>query len=150
PSHEPRDVVVAHNAGGQTLRAVRRERANLPLLRIEPECDEALVVHPEVAIESLLQLARTPPQLEPARAVTRCGRQRSHELERHVVVALDLARGDRRIDLTPILVDDGVLAVLPALVPRAVARLRQILDVAVAIAIAVLLRPLEHALRRIH
>src|SRR5690606_40609906 len=57
------------SAGGQTLRAVRRERANLPLLRIEPECDEALVVHPEVAIESLLQLARTPPQLEPARAV---------------------------------------------------------------------------------
>ena len=43
PAHEPRHVLVADDAGGQTVPGVRRHGADLPLVRVEAEGDAAFV-----------------------------------------------------------------------------------------------------------
>src|SRR5918992_1581170 len=59
-----------------------------------------------------------------------------HALPRRVPVALDLAGGDRRRHPPAVLVEDGVVAVLPALVLGADGRLGQVLEIPVAVAVA--------------
>ena len=54
-----------------------------------------------------------------------------------IPVALQLAGGDRRRHRRAVVVDDRVAAVLPALVLRALARPRLVLEIAVPVAIAV-------------
>jgi hypothetical protein len=69
-------------------------------------------------------------------------------LERREVITLNLANGDGRLDLGAILIHDRIDAVLPALMPRSSRRAHEVLDVSIAVPIAIpddsSLTPSEH------
>ena len=124
---------------------VRRERVDRLLVRVEPDdVIAASLVRPEVAVEAgeeLLGLERET-ACEVGVAHHPLGELGDTQL-RIVDVALDLRRCDRQVRDPPVAELDAVPRVLPALVPQALGRARAVLDVAVVVAVAEPVDPLE-------
>ena len=148
--HDGLGLVVVDDAAPQQVADVGRERVDLPLLAVQREREAAALREPEVAVEARLapplpvRAARPAPRRPRSRArAARSAawrRTRSPGSRRRRAAA---ARACRRAN------DDRVPRVLPALVLEAglgVAPL--VLDVAVAVAVAVLVDPLERRARR--
>ena len=124
---------------------VRGHRFHEAFARIHREREEPFLFDPPVAIEALLQLRRVLPVRPGGVALAEHPRHHRHQTLGGKPVALQLACRDGRGHRTPIVVDDGVAAVLPALVLGAHLRARLVFEISVAIAIAVLARPVENA-----
>jgi hypothetical protein len=75
--------------------------------------------------------------------------QHRHQLLRHIPVALQLARADRRLDRRAILRDHALARIAPALMLGALGRAREILEIAIPVGIAVGAGPIHDAPRRV-
>src|SRR5207302_10957386 len=123
---------------------VRGHRVDLPLLAVEGERVAAERLDPEIAIEALTQGRRV--AFQPAgqlRVVPDITGQASRPDASVVRVALDLAGCDRPLRHRAVLEKDRIPGVLPALIGQAFLRARLVLEVAVPIAVAVTLDPLD-------
>src|SRR5436309_2763099 len=110
--------------GGDALADVGRQGAHEALVRIHGEREEALVLDPPVAIEAFLERHGALPVRLRILVLAYCPREDGEDLLSGVPVALELA-GTRRIGNDgAVVVDDGVSAVLPALVLRSLRRPR--------------------------
>src|SRR5438093_7226413 len=123
------------------------DRADRPLVAVQPEIEGALLLPPEALVEFVIEAGcplphllgplRLPPDLKGLR----------HPQQGIEGIPLQLAErmGERRD--AAVLVANGVVRVLPTLTVEAARRARLVLLKAVAVAVAVLEHPLERRLR---
>ena len=116
-------------------------------MTVETEGDKSEIVHPEVAIEARFEIARLVPEPKrPSLFAADC-RDDRHRLHGREVIALNLAGSQRWIDGAPVLIDNSIVAVFPALVARTLLGMGLIFQIAVAIQITGFLRPFENSNR---
>ena len=144
----PRDrlgLVLVDDPAPEQMADVGRDRVHRPLLAVECKREAVDPLDPEVAVEALLQLVRLP--LQPCgqfRIAPDLAREPRAASLRVVDVALDLAHGARRRRERAVAVDDRGVRVLPALVVEPRLRVPAlVLDVAIAVEVAVAVDPLE-------
>ena len=140
-------LVLVGDPAPEQVPDVRRERPHLPLLSVQGEREELPVVHPEILVEPLPEIVGLPlePVREPVVAPDLAGEPRAADL-RVVDVSLELARRSRKRGERAVREEDRVPGVLPALVLEAGLRVAAlVLDVAVAVPVAVLVDPFERS-----
>ena len=118
----------------RALRAVERERI------------EALVFHPEVAVEAVEEILRLSPQRSGGRPVAEEARDVGGPDEGGVGVALHLGERNGRRGEGAGRMADGILGVLPAMVHETQLGARHVLEIAIAVAVASRMHPRERSL----
>ena len=136
---DPRPQAVAH---------VGRQPVHRRLVGVEGHGEEAVLVEPEVPVEGRLEGLGPGPELLGQLGVAAFGGEVGAGHEGGVDVALHLAHGDRGPGQAAVGEADGVPGVLPALVDQAPVGGPLVLDVAVAVLVAVGGDPLQRPVGR--
>src|SRR5215470_10562740 len=103
--HDISRVRTVHNPSGQTMARIGGDGRHLALLSVEREGEEVFLGHPEALVEPSFEILRLAVQLQRARRMPEREEYLSHKLLGRVPVALQLARGNGRLDLAPIGID---------------------------------------------
>ena len=142
---DARRLVLVEDAGPQAVPHVGRKRIEGTLVAVEAHRQPAAILQPEVPVEALLQHSRLAAQRRDERRVAGLLREvRACEVRR-VHVALHLAERDRGLCEPPVGEARAVEGVLPALVLEPAIGGALVFHVAVAVAVAELLDPVEGA-----
>ena len=137
-------LVVIHDAAPQQEPDVRAQAVDLSLVTVEGQREELAIGDPEILVEPAFQVSRLRFQFDRERVVLPDFTSQTRATQPRVVgVALELARRARCGRKRAVVEQNGIPGVLPTLVLEAEFGLALVLDVAVAISIAVLIDPLD-------
>src|SRR5216683_2880688 len=125
------------------MRPVRSHHPAWTFVSIERERDHSFLIEPEVAFENSLECRRARGQALCYLAMTQARCDSRDSRTRRIDVTLHLGECYRRARELSVAMKDRVVGILPALVGESARRFAQILDVAVAVAIAVVFDPLD-------
>src|SRR5947209_10779818 len=139
-----RGVRRVDNAAPEQMPNVRRDGVDFAAVTVDRERERLAILEPEVAIEARFQLRRLPLEALRERRVVPEGSSQAGGTDLGIVdVALDLARRPRQLRHRAVGEEDRVPGVFPALVLEPGLHVALVLDVAVAIAVAVGIDPVE-------
>jgi hypothetical protein len=122
-----------HDAGGQQMAGVRRDRTDLLFIGAQRQRVEASVFHPKRLVEAALQGVRLAEQLQRISSVASHKEGERYLPQTRIPIRLQFACRDRIGDDRALLVDDRIARVLPSLVLDSMLRAGDIFDEAVAV-----------------
>ena len=139
-----RGLVLVCDAAPEQVADVRRDGVDDPPVAVDGERVASSILHPVVAVELRLERGRRllEPLGEPGIVPDLPRQSRTADL-RVVHIPLDLARRPRQLRVGAVREQDGVPGVLPALVFQPGFHVTLIIDVAVTVAVAVIVDPFQ-------